>query len=78
MEKKLRLVYDLVIWQRTIFPIQVLNNTIPSYVLFDVIVHVITQKLRKKLNTYFLIQSMQTEKAKFSLILTGREVAKTK
>ena len=78
MEKKLRLVYDLVIWQRTIFPIQVLSNTIPSYVLFDVIVHVITQKLRKKLNTYFLIQSMQTEKAKFSLILTGREVAKTK
>ena len=53
-----------------------LNDKIPSYVLFDVIVHFITQKLRKKKNTYFIVQSMKIEKAKFSLILTGQEVAK--
>ena len=57
------------------FIFQFLNDKIHSYVVFDIIVHFIIQKLKNK-NT--LLKNIQTEKAEEPLILTEREETKTR
>ena len=55
------------------FIIQLLNDKIHDYVVFDIIVHFIIQNLKNK-QTF--LKNMQTEKAEEPLILTEREVKK--
>ena len=57
------------------FIIQLLNDKIHDYVVFDIIVHFITQKLKSK-DTF--LKNIQTEKAEERLNLTKREETKTR
>jgi hypothetical protein len=58
-----------------VFIFQFLNDKIHSYVVFDIIVHFIIQKLKKN-NTF--LKNIQTEKAEEPLILTEREETKSR
>ena len=57
------------------FIFQFLNDKIHSYVVFDMIVHFIIQKLKNK---YTFLKNIPTEKAEEPLILTEREEAKNR
>ena len=57
------------------FIFQFLNDKIHSYVVFDIIVHFIIQKLKNK-HTFF--KNIKTEKAEEPLILTEREERRTR
>ena len=57
------------------FIIQLLNDKIHDYVVFDIIVYFITQKLKNK-DTF--LKNIQTEKAEEPLILTERKETKTR
>jgi hypothetical protein len=54
---------------------QFLNDKIHSYVVFDIIVHFIIQKLKNK---YTFLKIIQTGKAEEPLILTEREETKNR
>ena len=57
------------------FIFQFLNDKIHSYVVFDIIVHFIIQKLKNK-QTF--LKNMQTETAEEPLILTERVETKNR
>ena len=56
------------------FIFQFFNDKIHSYVVFDIILHSIIQKLKNK---HTFLQNIQTEEAEEPLILTEREETKT-
>jgi hypothetical protein len=58
-----------------VFIFQFLNDKIHSYVVFDIIVHFVIQKLNDK---YTFLKNIQTEKAEEPLILTEQEETKTR
>ena len=57
------------------FIFQFLNDKIHSYVVFDIIVHFIIQKLKNK---HTFLKNIQTEKAEEPLILTEQDETKTR
>jgi hypothetical protein len=66
---------SLYIFEENVFIFQFLNDKIHSYVVFDIIVHFIIQKLKNK---HTFLKTIQTEKAEEPLILTEREETKTR
>ena len=65
---------SLYIFEESVFIFQFLNDKIHNYVLFDIIVHFIIQKLKNK---HTLLKNIQTEKTEEPLILTVWEETKT-
>ena len=63
-----------ILFEENVFIFQFANDKIHSYVVFDIIVHFIIQKLKNK---HTFLKNIQTEKAEEPLILTGREETKT-
>ena len=64
-----------ILFEENVFIFQVLNDKIHSYVVFDIIVHFIIQKLKNK---HTFLKNIQTEKAEEPLILTEREETQTR
>ena len=54
-----------ILFEESVFIFQFLNDEIHSYVLFDIIVNFIIQKLKNK---HTFLKNIQTEKAEESLI----------
>ena len=66
---------SLYIFEESVFIFQFLNDKIHSYVVFDIIVHFVIQKLKDK---HTFLKNIQTEKAEEPLLLTEREETKTR
>ena len=64
-----------ILFEESVFIFQFLNDKIHRYVLFDIIVHFIIQKLKNKLT---FLKIIQTEKFEEPLIFTEWEETKNR
>ena len=75
LSKRTQLCLECRFFWKSVFIFQFLNAKIYLYVLFDMIVNFITQKLKNK---HTFLKNVHTEKAEELLIFTEREETKTK